>query len=141
MCIQACLTEAAGCYCDYPYVRSKNGDCVLEEECAIQSNFVQLTKGHNSLFIVVVFMQSALILTKSTTVAAMVVKQHAKTTITHLFVLCNAQLNLQDAIVNIRISETIVVIAFSKTNANRKITFQNLVLHSVENLLKLINVN
>lgn len=43
MCIQACLPEKAGCYCEYPYVRSKNGDCVKKDQCKEQSNFVQLT--------------------------------------------------------------------------------------------------
>lgn len=43
MCTMQCSTELAGCYCDYPYVRSENGDCVLEEECKTPSNFVQST--------------------------------------------------------------------------------------------------
>lgn len=33
ICTLECSTQYAGCYCDYPYVRDKNGECVLEKEC------------------------------------------------------------------------------------------------------------
>ncbi|KAJ6644323.1 Serine protease inhibitor swm-1 [Pseudolycoriella hygida] len=39
MCIQACLPQAAGCYCNVGYVRSKDGRCILPSQCKATTPF------------------------------------------------------------------------------------------------------
>lgn len=51
----------------------------------------------------------------------MVVKRLAKTIIIHPSVLCNVQPNWQDAIVNILMSEVIMVIAFWRNSVQSKV--------------------